>query len=153
MKLPSLRIAALSAAFAFAACGGGKSEEGNGSGASPAPPPSRAPAPGPAPGPAPAPSPSPAPPSAPAPSPSPAPAPAPPSQEVVRGAMLYQRECATCHGSDPEVGTQGIYKGVTPAVLRAAYGRVQVMNAFASTLSSRDTEDLAAYISYRVGLP
>lgn len=142
MKARSLRILALTATFALVACGGGDKPEGSG-GAAAAPPPSGG---VPAPAPAPAPSPSPAP------SPAPAPAPAPPSEEVQRGAALYMRNCASCHGSDPATGTQGIYKGTTPAALQSAYGRIDVMNLFSGALTGRDTQDIAAYISYSVGL-
>ena len=30
----------------------------------------------------------------------------------MRGAVLYRDNCASCHGTEPENGTQGIYKGV-----------------------------------------
>ena len=66
--------------------------------------------------------------------------------------MLYQSNCASCHGNYPDTGTQGIYKGVTPAVLQSAYNRVDVMNLFARALSAQDTQDVAAFISYSVGL-
>ena len=142
----SLRIVALSAVLALAGCGGGDSQD---SGAAVPP----APAPGPSPSPAPSPSPSPSPGPSPSPSPSPAPAPAPatpPSPEVMRGAVIYQSNCASCHGLEPETGTQGIYKGVSVSVLQAAYRRVQVMNLFSASLSAANTSDLAAYISSRV---
>lgn len=140
MKARSLRILALTATFALVACGGGDKPEGSGGAAAPPPPSGGVPAPVPAPAPAPS------------PAPSPAPAPAPPSEEVQRGAALYMRNCASCHGSDPATGTQGIYKGTTPAALQSAYGRIDVMNLFSGALTGRDTQDIAAYISYSVGL-
>ncbi|MBL8343439.1 MAG: cytochrome c [Rubrivivax sp.] len=144
MRLRRLEGAALVVALAVAGCGGG-----NGGSAPPsttaAPPPSQSPSPAPAPSPGPAPAPAPAPPP-----PAPAPAPAP-NPQLQRGASLYKANCSGCHGDDPAIGTQGIYKGTSADVLAAAYRRVRDMQLFSALLSTADNTDLAAYISNRVG--
>lgn len=138
--------AVLAAALALAACGGGQDAPAT----TATPNSSPAPAPSPAPGPAPSPSPAPGP--SPAPSPAPAPAPAPITDpQLLRGASLYKANCAGCHGSDPAIGTQGIYKGTSADVLAAAYRRVRDMQLFGALLSNADNTDLAAYIRNRVG--
>lgn len=68
----------------------------------------------------------------------------------MRGATLYKSNCSGCHGDDPEVGTQGIYKGTSADVISAAYRRVDAMRAFAMLLSAADTDDIAAFIRSRV---
>jgi mono/diheme cytochrome c family protein len=146
----SAMSAALAATLLLAACGGG-SGGGNAGAAAPAPAPAPSPAPGPSPSPAPAPSPGPSPSPSPSPSPAPAPAPAPPpSAQVLRGAVLYRDHCSSCHGSEPENGTQGIYKGLTANVIEAAYGRVMVMRQFSNLFSAANNDDVAAFIEYRV---
>jgi mono/diheme cytochrome c family protein len=63
--------------------------------------------------------------------------------------VLYQN-CSGCHGLEPENGSLGIYKGVTPAVLEAAYRRVASMNRFSTSLTAANNSDLAAFIKSRV---
>jgi mono/diheme cytochrome c family protein len=67
----------------------------------------------------------------------------------MRGAVLYQN-CGGCHGTDPETGVLGIYKGTTASVLEAAYRRVGVMNRFTTSLTAANNSDLAAFIKSRV---
>jgi mono/diheme cytochrome c family protein len=141
-----VKWAALFAAVALAGCGGG----GNGGSQTNGSTGVAAPAPGPSPSPSPAPAPAPGPAPAPAPAPAPSPGAPSPSPQITRGATLYQANCSGCHGDDPEIGTQGIYKGLTPEILTAAYRRVDVMGVFAVLLSSADTTDLAAFIKSRV---
>ena len=68
----------------------------------------------------------------------------------MRGAVLYRTHCSSCHGDEPENGTQGVYKGLTASVLESAYRRVVVMQPFTTLLSAANNQDVAAFIEYRV---
>lgn len=144
MARRSVECVALATVLVLMACGGGgKGAEGGTAGTpTSAPAPSPGPSPSPSPGPAPSPSPSPA--------PTPAPAPAPARPQVLRGAVLYRDHCASCHGDDPENGTQGIYKALTAEVIEAAYRRVELMRLIDAVLSAEQDADIAAFIESRV---
>jgi mono/diheme cytochrome c family protein len=73
-----------------------------------------------------------------------------PSPQVIRGAALYKTYCSSCHGDDPEDGTQGVYKGLTAEVIEAAYRRVPVMQPLDAMLSPANDADIAAFIESRV---
>ena len=67
------------------------------------------------------------------------------------GAVVYQNNCAACHGADPAGRSQNIQAGVTTTALSQAYRKVSAMNRFTTSLSSTDNLNLAAYIKSRVG--
>ncbi len=68
----------------------------------------------------------------------------------MRGGVLYRDHCRSCHGDEPENGTQGVYKGFTPDVLTSAYRRVMVMQQFTTLFNAANNEDVAAFIDSRV---
>jgi mono/diheme cytochrome c family protein len=67
-----------------------------------------------------------------------------------RGATLYKANCSGCHGIDPGVGTQGIYKGTSADVIVVAYRRVREMQMIGVLMTTQDNIDMAAYITSRV---
>jgi len=67
----------------------------------------------------------------------------------MRGALVYE-SCANCHGSEPADMIQGIQKGVTVAALEASYRSVRSMNAYQTTLTTANNQDLAAFIRSRL---
>lgn len=64
------------------------------------------------------------------------------------GAVVYAN-CSGCHGADPKTGSQNIGKGNTVSGLNSAF-RKNPMTGFASSLSTADILNLAAYIKTRV---
>lgn len=69
---------------------------------------------------------------------------------MIRGSQLYKANCSGCHGTDPELGTQAVYKGKTASVLAAAYRSEPTMRVFQTLFTTQDTADVAAFIASRV---
>lgn len=68
---------------------------------------------------------------------------------AVTGQGLYNRYCASCHGSDARgkssIGSADI-RGQTSAGINAAIGRVSLMNGLASQLDQQQIVHIAAWL-------
>ena len=65
------------------------------------------------------------------------------------GRGVYDQNCSGCHGADPKTGSQNIGVGNTVAGLNTAF-KLSPMTNYATSLTSTDILNLAAYIKSRV---
>lgn len=74
------------------------------------------------------------------------------AQDVAEGRTLYTRYCASCHGSNPAIGSPATVAN-NPDGLLAAIRRQPQMNHLESILTAADRADITAYIGSVVGPP
>jgi hypothetical protein len=72
--------------------------------------------------------------------------------DVANGRNLYLQYCASCHGTNPTVGSPATVAG-DPARIDAAIGRIPQMAFLGPLLDARQRADIAAYIGDALGLP
>jgi len=73
--------------------------------------------------------------------------------DTAHGQQIYNTICSQCHNAGANPGPGPISLGANkPAVIAAALDNVDQMAPFAALLSSKDIEDVAAYLGVRFGI-
>jgi cytochrome c553 len=66
---------------------------------------------------------------------------------VTRGKVTYDKECASCHGTNPKNNRDGILSASNAAATSSAISRNKGGMGYLSYLSSTDLQDIADYIN------
>ncbi|MGB8337500.1 MAG: c-type cytochrome, partial [Burkholderiales bacterium] len=105
------------------------------------------------PAPIPAPTPTPAPVATPTPAPGTTPptSPAPPAAPSYDGKLLYQNNCASCHGVDVTKNTSRIQLGKSSATIQSAIAKSMGGMSYLLTLKAGEIDAIAAYITDPAG--